>query len=1039
MKNMKENSLFCRVAVFFAALTACCGAAVAQNDACPGWNNPTSFDGESTSRYYYNGQVGTKPSSMCNVELNPRTGQICLNNIGGNTGLIGASNLTSQNSGLSGYSCDALVPSGQVQNRFFSIYDNISGYDPNTVGGTGVAGNNGVGLKYIPTTVNGAATGITKVIRVGDGCASNSDATALYYNMKVTSDNALLTIYYACVVELPSNIHGKNCDPAFIIRVEKKLQNGTWKQVSPKNWNGTPTGASASTYQCDTLCYMVPSTPRQQQSHLGNASVSGCGGYGTVDFGEDGWYLKGTLSSGGVAYKDWTPVVINLAGLMYETVRVGVMISDCCWGPHFAYAYVAGNCGPMQIQASGCPPGESTEVTTLTAPAGMRGYAWYASEYGVTNPQNMYTDETEEESTRYFTFDLVRDTILEGQPGFDSAHIYKVQASDFKVKYRKSLQHIQGIPVVDENGIPYDSIGADQLFRCSMRSYVDPSKPFWSDLYVSVRNTKPTMKLDSLYVCGGDVRLINKSEVPGDQTLADLDSTWWEFYHNANGLGTPDSIKYEGDTVYLRYTNQGPYSVRVRTNINETLVQTDNPPAHGACYTEKLYVINPRPKPGARMTIQKRILCQSDPTTTLTDQSTGATKRYWVFRDATREDTILMNDTVRDEATTSHTFHYSEEPIELWSFNGLYVLDSNETHDTVWCFDTVQDMVRVFVNPHLISSGDSIVCQGEKTDITVQAEGIDGCSYVWYSGPNGTGDVLSTSDNLKVKPTDATTTYYIKVTSPAPQNCVAWATAKAYLVSPTLTMIPADGQVCPGELVRLYAGNADHYSWTSSTADPAVDTSTAEVLEVHPTVNTTYTLIGHGSNNCDAEGIPASVTVFPLPVPAVSLEPSIVDLDDPTVVMRDVSQNSVGARWVFDDGSTAVGSEVTHTFDNAAGDTAVFVTLFPHNELECEERYRFSIPVNLYTAWLPTVFTPGSEDVNARFRLYTINDYEYFHIYIYNRRGELVYESSDPAFEWDGTSDGQPMPQGAYVYVCRYRKPGMFTLAELHGTVTLVR
>ena len=31
------------------------------------------------------------------------------------------------------------------------------------------------------------------------------------------------------------------------------------------------------------------------------------------------------------------------------------------------------------------------------------------------------------------------------------------------------------------------------------------------------------------------------------------------------------------------------------------------------------------------------------------------------------------------------------------------------------------------------------------------------------------------------------------------------------------------------------------------------------------------------------------------------------------------------------------------------------------------------------------------------------------------------------------------MPQGAYVYVCRYRKPGMNTLSELRGTVTLIR
>ena len=75
------------------------------------------------------------------------------------------------------------------------------------------------------------------------------------------------------------------------------------------------------------------------------------------------------------------------------------------------------------------------------------------------------------------------------------------------------------------------------------------------------------------------------------------------------------------------------------------------------------------------------------------------------------------------------------------------------------------------------------------------------------------------------------------------------------------------------------------------------------------------------------------------------------------------------------------------------------------------------------------------------FSFFTVNDYEYFHIYIYNRRGELVYESDDVKFKWDGTrlSDGEPLPQGTYVYTCRYRKPGLNTLSEFNGTVTLIR
>ena len=135
----------------------------------------------------------------------------------------------------------------------------------------------------------------------------------------------------------------------------------------------------------------------------------------------------------------------------------------------------------------------------------------------------------------------------------------------------------------------------------------------------------------------------------------------------------------------------------------------------------------------------------------------------------------------------------------------------------------------------------------------------------------------------------------------------------------------------------------------------------------------------------------------------------------------------------------ATGREVSHVFGNCIGLDSVPVTLTSYNELECPTVYPFKIPVSVFTAWFPTAFTPGSNDENDKFSLYTINEYELFHIYIYNRRGELIYESDDVHFQWDGTKDGEPCPQGAYVYTCRFRKPGTPTLRSIQGTVTIIR
>jgi gliding motility-associated-like protein len=278
----------------------------------------------------------------------------------------------------------------------------------------------------------------------------------------------------------------------------------------------------------------------------------------------------------------------------------------------------------------------------------------------------------------------------------------------------------------------------------------------------------------------------------------------------------------------------------------------------------------------------------------------------------------------------------------------------------------------------------------------------------------------------------------VKVTSP--QGCVAWDSIHAYLVRPQLEMLPADGRICPGDVATLTGHDADHYTWTASPADPSLEgQESAPQINVSPSVTTVYTMVGHGTNGCDATPLTKTVTIVPLPVPSVKLSPGFIDTDDPRVVLRDQSTYGVSSMWLFNNGETMTGREVSHTFNNCIGYDSVPVTLTSYNSLNCPTVYPFQIPVNVFTAWFPSAFTPGSSDGNDKFSIYTINEYQFFHIYIYNRRGELIYDSDDVHFEWDGTYNGEPCPQGAYVYTVRFRKPGTTTLSTLQGSVTLIR
>ncbi len=62
---------------------------------------------------------------------------------------------------------------------------------------------------------------------------------------------------------------------------------------------------------------------------------------------------------------------------------------------------------------------------------------------------------------------------------------------------------------------------------------------------------------------------------------------------------------------------------------------------------------------------------------------------------------------------------------------------------------------------------------------------------------------------------------------------------------------------------------------------------------------------------------------------------------------------------------------------------------------------------------------------------------------IFNRWGQLIFESDDPAKGWDGNYNGSPVPMGTYVYTAVFTsfESGIQSSIDIanKGTVTLIR
>ena len=96
-----------------------------------------------------------------------------------------------------------------------------------------------------------------------------------------------------------------------------------------------------------------------------------------------------------------------------------------------------------------------------------------------------------------------------------------------------------------------------------------------------------------------------------------------------------------------------------------------------------------------------------------------------------------------------------------------------------------------------------------------------------------------------------------------------------------------------------------------------------------------------------------------------------------------------------------------------------------------------TVEVNPYMSiYIPNTFTPNGDGMNDTFGVYGEAIKE-FNIQVYNRWGEMIFETASVDNRWDGTYQGVQVPQGIYVYKVAARgKEGKKLVKD--GTVNVI-
>lgn len=154
--------------------------------------------------------------------------------------------------------------------------------------------------------------------------------------------------------------------------------------------------------------------------------------------------------------------------------------------------------------------------------------------------------------------------------------------------------------------------------------------------------------------------------------------------------------------------------------------------------------------------------------------------------------------------------------------------------------------------------------------------------------------------------------------------------------------------------------------------------------------------------------------------------PDAPDDDPASAILLDAGPSNLTYEWFRNGTSTGVTTQTFTATDVGFYEVAMTNSFMCANTdgitlvEECDPR------ITGPNAFRPTsAVNEGGEYVNREFRLFTffIADTD-FQIFIFNRWGEMIYQSPSRDFRWNGGYNndmGQPLPPGTYTYVVKYK------------------
>jgi gliding motility-associated-like protein len=191
-----------------------------------------------------------------------------------------------------------------------------------------------------------------------------------------------------------------------------------------------------------------------------------------------------------------------------------------------------------------------------------------------------------------------------------------------------------------------------------------------------------------------------------------------------------------------------------------------------------------------------------------------------------------------------------------------------------------------------------------------------------------------------------------------------------------------------------------------------------------------------GCIGIDTFFVPNMVTVYPVPTAGFTVTSNSVSIFAPFIGTIDQSVNSDSCVMNFGDGFVTSDCNFTHTYWTWGH---FDITQIVYNQYGCTDT--MVIPVEVrpeFRFFVPNTFTPNGDGLNDVFipAIMGVSDY---HLMIFDRWGELIFETYDVNTGWDGRYKGNKCQEDVYVWKIEYVNVVNGEKNKVIGHVNLVR